>query len=379
MSTKSHRISKDVYVIAILMATIFPGIVGTARAQSAQPQKNQPKENSDSVANRPVTSNSSDSEIHVVPVQGNVYMLVGAGANITVQSDQDGVLLVDTGLAQMSDKVVSAIRSISKKPIRFIIDTSADSDVVGGNGNIGQLGFTINPPVGAAGGGDADFEIKGAAIVSFQNVLDRMSDSKSKDLAPKEAWPIDTFTSNKKSLFFNNDRIQIIHQPSAHTDGDSIVIFHRADVISTGGIFSTTTYPIIDVNKGGSIQGIIEGLNHIIYEFSAAGEKEEGGTLVIPSHGRLCDQSDVVYFQEMVTIIRDRIRYMIKKGMTLEQVKQARPTQDYDPRYGATSGSWTTDMFVEAVYKDLTAVVSDKGKPEKQEDDPGATSGSTKP
>src|SRR5208283_5141503 len=131
------------------------------------------------------------------------------------------------------------------------------------------------------------------------------------------------------------------------------VLFHHADVVSTGGIFTTTSYPVIDLARGGSIQGIIEGLNRLIYDLTASGDKEEGGTLVIPSHGRLCDQSDVVYFQEMMTIIRDRIHFMINKGMTLEQVKQARPAQDYDPRYGSTSGPWTTDMFIEAVYKSL--------------------------
>jgi len=119
-----------------------------------------------------------------------------------------------------------------------------------------------------------------------------------------------------------------------------------------GDIFVTTSYTIIDLQRGGNIQGIIDGLNRIL-DMSIAEYRTEGGTMIVPGHGRLCDSADVAYYRDMVTIIRDRVDDMIKKGMTLEQIKAARPTRDYDPRYGATSGFWTTDMFVEAVYKSL--------------------------
>ena len=296
---------------------------------------------------------AADSEIHVVPVQGHVYMLVGAGANVAVQIGDDGVLLVDTGSAQMSDKVVAAVRTLSDKPIRYIIDTSIDVDHSGGNQAISQAGSTI------AGGnvlGDiGESATQGAAVISFQSILDRMSTSNSKDSSPQAAWPTDTYGLPQKNIFVNDEAVEIMHQPAAHTDGDSIVFFRRSDVVATGDVFSTTGYPVIDLDRGGSIQGIVDALNVLLYQVTVSGPKQKNGTMIIPGHGRLCDQADLVVYQEMVTIIRDRIQDMLKKGMTLDEVKAAKPTSDYDPVYGSTSGAWTTDMFVEAAYRSLAA------------------------
>jgi len=144
----------------------------------------------------------------------------------------------------------------------------------------------------------------------------------------------------------------VIHQPSAHTEGDSLVWFRGSDIIAAGDIYSTVSYPVIDVKHGGTINGVIDGLNRIL-DLSVAEFRTEGGTLVIPGHGRLSDSADVAYYRDMVTIIRDRVQAMVEKSMTLEQVKAAHPTSDYEPRYGASSGAWTTDMFVEAVYTTL--------------------------
>ena len=297
--------------------------------------------------------NESDSQVKVLPVQGRIYMLVGAGANITMQVGDDGILLVDTGTANMSDQVLAAIRTISNKPIRYIVNTSIDADHTGGNAVVAGAGSTI------AGGnvlGDiGESATRGAAIISFQTILDRMSASKSADAAPQAAWPTDTYDLPQKNLFINDEAVEIMHRPAAHTDGDSLVFFRRSDVVSTGDVFSTVGYPVIDRERGGTIQGIIDGLNVLLYRITVSGPKEEGGTLIVPGHGRLCDQADLVVYQEMVTIIRDRVEGMIKKGMTLEQVKAAKPTSDYDPVYGATTGPWTTDMFVEAVYKSVVA------------------------
>ena len=138
------------------------------------------------------------------------------------------------------------------------------------------------------------------------------------------------------------------------TDGNSIVLFRHSDVISAGDIFDPTEYPIIDLKSGGSIQGVLEGLNRI-KQMAVPADHQEGGTMIIPGHGRICDVADLDVYQQMVTIIRDRLQDMIKTGMTLEQVKAARPTQDYDPIYGSTTGNWTTDMFVEAAYKSLSS------------------------
>ena len=164
---------------------------------------------------------------------------------------------------------------------------------------------------------------------------------------PFAAWPTETFFGADKEIFFNNEAIQVLHQPAAHTDGDVVVFFRRSDVVATGDLFSTTGYPVIDRARGGSIQGVLDGLNRII-DITIPKDKEEGGTYVIPGHGRLCDEADVVEYRDMVTIIRDRIQELIRRGLTLEQVKAARPTLDYDGRYGSS------ETFVEAVYRGLT-------------------------
>ncbi|HEY6443020.1 MAG TPA: MBL fold metallo-hydrolase [Candidatus Acidoferrales bacterium] len=300
----------------------------------------------------PQTPDYSKAEVHILPVQGNIYMLVGAGGNITVQVGDDGVLLVDTGLAPMSEKVLAAVRSLSDKPIRYIINTHVHADHTGGNETISKAGSTIAGgnvvgDIGASAGNQAK-------VIAFQSVLDRMSETGGKDAAPQDAWPTDTFTTPERILFFDGEGIKMIHIPAAHTDGDTMVFFRRSDVISTGDIFVTNRYPIVDMQRGGNIQGVIAGLNRII-EIAIPADLQEGGTMVIPGHGRLCDVADVVFYQEMVTIIRDRVQDMINRGMTLEQVKAAKPTMDYDGRYGSTTGMWTTDMFVEAVYKSLSA------------------------
>jgi cyclase len=298
--------------------------------------------------------NTANAEVHIWPVQGNVYMLVGDGANITVQVGEQGVLLVDTGLAKMSDNLLAAVRSLSDKPIRYIIDTNDDPDHVGGNENLAKAGSTITGGnvVGDIGASAGDT----AAVIAFQSILDRMSMPRENQSAmPQGAWPTDTYTAPKKSFWFNGESIRVFHQPGL-TDGDSMVYFRRSDVVSTGDIFRTDSYPVFDVKRGGGIQAIIEGLNRLLDLTVPADDKskDEGGTMVIPGHGRLCDQADVVVYQEMVTIIRDRIQDMVNKGMTLEQVKAAKPTMDYDPIYGANKGPWTTEMFVEAVYRSLS-------------------------
>jgi cyclase len=296
--------------------------------------------------------NPGSAQIHVLPVQGNVSMLVGAGGNIAVQTGKDGVLLVDTGLEQNADKVLTTIREMSKGTIRYIIDTHVHPDHTGGNEKIAKAGRTIAGGNVVAAIGESAAE--GATIIAHENVLNRMSAPTGKQPPnPQGAWPTDTFFVNEKDMFFDGEGIQILHQANAHTDGDSMVFFRRSDVIAAGDIFTPGTYPIIDLPRGGNVQGIIAALNQIV-RLSIPADKQEGGTYVIPGHGHLCDQADVVVYRDMVTIVRDRIQDMVKKGMTLAQVKAAQPTLDYDPLYGSNTGFWTTDMFVEAVYKSLT-------------------------
>jgi glyoxylase-like metal-dependent hydrolase (beta-lactamase superfamily II) len=283
-------------------------------------------------------------EIEVLPVQGNVYMLAGAGGNIAVQVGEDGVLLVDTGLAQFSEKVMAAIRQISDKPIRFIINTHADPDHTGGNERLAKAGRKMGGGLLVGGTAGAD----GAMVIAHEQVLNAMSAPTGKTPpTPVAAWPTDAYPRESKEVYANAEGISLFHPPAAHTDGDSIVYFRRSDVVVTGDIFTTTGYPVIDVEHGGSFSGVLAELNRII-DLTIPRDWQEGGTMVIPGHGRIADEADVVEYRDMITIIRDRIQDMIKKGMTLEQVKAARPTRDYDVRYGAP------DMLIEAAYRELS-------------------------
>jgi glyoxylase-like metal-dependent hydrolase (beta-lactamase superfamily II) len=278
-------------------------------------------------------------------------MIVGAGGDITVQIGKDGVLVVDSGLAAMSDQVLAAIRSISKAPIRYLVNTHYHPDHIGGNQAIRKAGATIagGNVVGDLGAAASE----GAQVIAHENVLKRISAPTGKQSAvPSGGWPTNTFFNDEKKLFFNGEGIEIRHLANAHSDGDSIVFFRRSDVIATGDIFTSTMYPVIDTTAGGTINGTIQALDRIV-EMIIPVYGQEGGTLVVPGHGRLCELGDVMNFREMTIIIRDRVENLVKKGMTLEQVKAAKPTFDYDPLFGASTGFWTTDMFVEAVYKTL--------------------------
>jgi glyoxylase-like metal-dependent hydrolase (beta-lactamase superfamily II) len=291
-------------------------------------------------------------EIQVLPVQGNIYLIAGAGGNITMQVGQQGVLLVDTGSAPLSGKVLSSIRKLSRGPIRVIINTSSDPDHVGGNEAIAQAGVTV---MGAVVGYSAQDVQKGGQILGHENLFNRMNGTiGGKSSWPSDAWPNDPYSISPKKLFSNEEGVEIIHVPAAHTDGDSIVFFRRSDVVTAGDIFVVTGYPVIDLQRGGSIQGVLDGLNHIL-DLTIAKQESEGGTYVIPGHGRICDQFDVLEYRDMVTIIRDRVQAMIKKNKTLDEIRASRPTEDYDGRYGASTGPWTTDKFIEAVYKSLKA------------------------
>jgi len=306
-------------------------------------------------------------DVHILPVRKNIYMLVGAGGNITVSAGPDGVLLVDSGVSQMTDKVLAAIHRLGEqlstngappKPIQFIINTNVDPDHTGGNAKISKSGRTYtggNVAGDLRGLGEADPE-EGAQIYAYQTVLNRMSATLPPSApgkvpltaTPTAAWPAVTFDTDvlNFSHFFNGEAIQIIHQPSAHTDGDSMVYFRGSDVLATGDIFVTNSYPVIDLAKGGSLQGILDGLNHIL-DIAIPEFRLEGGTMIVPGHGRLCDSADVAYYRDMVTVIRDRVLDQIKKGKSLAEVKEAGLTKDYDGRYGSP------DSFIEAAYKSL--------------------------
>ncbi len=272
-------------------------------------------------------------DVHVFPVQGNVSMLVGPGGNTTVQVGKDGIVLVDTQTAAAAPQVMAAIRTLSAAPIIWVINTSLDPDHIGGNEALIKLG----------GSTDAS---QRARVITHENVLDRLV--KVGQTRVSDAASInDTYFRSPKDFLFNGEPVMVYHMPAAHTDGDSVVLFRRSDVISSGDIFTPDVYPVIDLENGGSVQGLIAGLNWIL-DMAVSGKYQEGGTFVIPGHGRLCDEADVVEFRDMVTIIRDRVADLLKKGMTLEQVKAAKPSRDYDTEYRGSP-----DAFVEAIYKSL--------------------------
>lgn len=324
-----------------------------------------------------VTVAAQNEDIELVHIRGPVYLLAGAGGNITVSAGPDGVLLVNSGRADLSDKALTAIRQLQRqvttapagltfgsenrselqalratppppKPIRYILNTSLQTEYTGGNEKIGRAGRTIT---GGNVGGDLTDAQEGAIIIAHENVLRRMSAIKPE--LPFRALPAETYFTKtyKLSSHFNGEGIQLIHMP-ARTDGDSIVWFRGSDVISTGDAFSMETYPLIDLEKGGSINGVLDALNDIL-DLAFPEFRTEGGTMIVPGHGRIGDSADVAYYRDMVTIVRDRIQDMIKKGMTLDQIKAAKPTLDYDTRYDTPA--WTKDMFIAAVHQSLTA------------------------
>jgi glyoxylase-like metal-dependent hydrolase (beta-lactamase superfamily II) len=292
---------------------------------------------------------AASTDVRVLKVRDNIYMLSGAGGNITLMTFPEGALLVDTGTAQMANAVLDTVKRLSPKPIAHIINTNASDDHVGGNAVLAAAGRRI--PLEVVQG-------EGPMIVAHEKVMTRMSAPTGKEAAaPERAWPNETYHLDEMKLstrFHGGEPIQLIHIPAAHSDGDSIVWFRRADVIVTGDIFMTTTYPIIDVAHGGTIDGVIAGLNKVL-ELAFPDFRSEGGTMIVPGHGRLTDMADVAYYRDMLTILRDRVQDAIKKGQTVEQVKAAKLTRDYDGRFGATAGPWTTDMFVDAMYKTLSA------------------------
>ncbi len=290
--------------------------------------------------------------IEILPVHGQVYLLAGPSSNTTIQVGPQGVLVVDTMREQDADALLAAIRKIAgDKPIRYVVNTHAHADHTGGNLKIAQAGSQL--VAGNFAGQVGQAAANSAFIVAHENVLNTMSAPTGRQApTPFAAWPTDTFFQAEKDMYFNGEGVQLVYEPAAHTDGDILVFFRGSDVISTGDIFSTVSYPEIDLKHGGHINGIIEALNRII-DLAISEQFTEGGTRIVPGRGRICDEFDVVEYRDMVTIIRDRVDAMIKKGMTLEQVKAARPTLDYEPRYGSTTGQWTTSMFIEAVYQNL--------------------------
>jgi cyclase len=298
-----------------------------------------------------------DGGLDVVKVRKSFYMIAGAGGNIGAQIGSDGVVLVNSGAAATSDKVLAALKKLTDLPIRYIINVDAGADFVGGNEKLAKAGYTIfTNALGNAAALQAMTNGGAASILSHDSVLRRMSGN-GKEAYPSGAWPTEAFFTPRKALRMNDEGIEVLYQPAAHSNADSFVLFRASDVVVTGDVMDTTRFPVIDLANGGSVQGEIDALNRLI-DLTIAPTPfiyKDVGTYVIPGHGRLCEQMEVVDYRDMVVLIRDVVADLIKQGKTLDQIKAARPALPYETRYGSKTGSWTTDAFIEAVYKSLNA------------------------
>ena len=316
-------------------------------------------EASSGLAQRDQAGAGNGSGLTVIQLRPNFYLIAGAGGNIGVQTGNNGAVVVDSGAGANVQAVIAAIKKIGPYPIRYLINTSGDADHVGGNAQVARSGETLlfNSAGAIQGPLTAGDTANSAAIMAQENVLLRMSAQNGQVAAyPSAAWPTEDFPGPRKYFFLNGEGIEVLHQPAAHTDGDSIVFFRRSDVIMAGDILDTTRFPVIDLANGGSIDGEIAALNRLVDMAisSIPIVAREDGTLIIAGHGRVCDQLDVVEYVDMITIIRDRISALIKAGKTLDQIKATNPTRGYTTRYGSNTGPWTTNQFVEAVYRSLT-------------------------
>jgi len=340
MKTKLH---KTLVSAAVGAAVIAGSSMLLSGQQGQQTQIRTPRQ-------MPIPQNPDFSKLQVqtLKVQGNVFLVAGAGGNIAVQTGEDGVLLVDTGYEQMTAKVIEAVRKISNKPIRTIIDTTLADDHTGGNGTLTKAGF-INQAGPGLGGRPNE-----AVLIGHNNLLRLMTEIGEAKI-PTDRWPPNTYPGKSKDMYSNDEPVIVMHVANANTSGDSMVWFRKSDVVATGDIFDETSFPYIDLAHGGHINGIIEGLNQLL-EITVPKHLQEGGTMVIPGHGRIGDEHDVLEYRDMVTIIRDRVQNAIKKGMTLQQIKAAKPsyTYEYEPRFG-NNKAWTPEMFVDAIYKNLSA------------------------
>jgi glyoxylase-like metal-dependent hydrolase (beta-lactamase superfamily II) len=344
---RSHALTS-----ATVVAAVFASLIAASAQTPAAPQS---RLTADEQTYKPRRPDLSSSGVEVLPVQGGVYLIAtGRGSNIVAQVGDQGALLVDASLAEVSDQVIAEVRKLTKGPIKGIVNTSVDLDHIGGNAQIsmigqpmfaGNMGYTAAPQ---------------ATIFSHEKALNQISvPTGQTSSVPSTLWPTDTFFGDKKKIFFNHEPIEFQYAPG-HTDGDIIVWFRRSDVIAAGDVFTTTSYPKFDPMRGGTLQGILDGLNHLV-DLAVPEFNQQGGTRIVPGHGRIANQSDVVEYRDMVTIVRDRVRDARTMNHTLPQIKAAKPTLEYDGLY--STSSYTGEMFVEAVYNDLGRGLSiPKGK-----------------
>lgn len=322
---------------AVRVALCLPVLLSAAFvAEAAQPSRQREARN-------PVTA-PAPVVIRTVKLSDTLYVLLGAGGNITAQVGDAGILIVNTGMAGTSEAVIAALRRLTDRPLRLILNTNADARNTGGNAALYAAGRYV---------GDRG-ELDHAQISAHEAVLNRMSMPQGGvQAAPEVAWPTDVFYADTIEHYFNKEGIVMYYAPAALTDGDAFVYFRKSDVIVAGDLFRMNTYPVIEVEKGGSVNGVIDALNRMI-DIAIPEGNQEGGTMIVSGDGRPSDEYDLVIYRDMVTVFRDRVADMKKRGMTLQQVLAARPTRDYDGRFA--SPSWTPEQFVTAIFRSLESV-----------------------
>jgi glyoxylase-like metal-dependent hydrolase (beta-lactamase superfamily II) len=296
-----------------------------------------------------VRAQQNAAAISMLPVQGNVVLMTAGDTNVTVQTGKNGIVLVDTPAEALAPALLAEVRKFAPQPnVRYIINTSISAEHTGGNAAI------VGPPATGRGTGGAPFGFAGLNrpnILAHENVLNRMSSATPP--TPAAMLPTTEYFLPSMDIFANGEAIVLYHVPAAHTDGDTIAFFRRSDVISTGDIYTPGRYPVIDVARGGTVNGLILGLGKVL-ELAVPEAFEEGGTKIIPGHGRVSEETDVAEFRDMVSIIRDRVQDAMKKNQTLDQVKASRPSRDYDSEYHATQAD--ADRLVESIYRTLPPV-----------------------
>ncbi len=286
-------------------------------------------------------------EMELIHVQGKVWLIAGLGGNIAVQIGEQGIVVVDTGAEGFGQQVVDAIASLSDRPIRYIINTSIGAQHVGGNAVLGPL------PGGRPRGAERGAQVN---VLAQETVLFGMSVARGpggEQIYPQEAWPTDGYYEGQRGFIFNGEGIDVIHMPNAHTEGDSIVYFRGSNVLVSGDIYTTSSLPMVDYSRGGSFQGLIAALDRML-DITIPDDLMEGGTYIIPGHGYISDEADLVEYRDMTYIIRDRLqRLIVEEGRDLDGVKEAHPVLGWEGRYGREE--WSVDMFLEAVYEEFAA------------------------
>ncbi len=265
-------------------------------------------------------------EIRTIELGSGVYMLMGRGGNLGLSVGDDGAFLVDDQFAPLTEKIQAAISAVTNEPMKFVLNTHWHGDHTGGNENLGQAG---------------------ALIVAHDNVRRRLDPESFRDLigrsnqAPPDALPVVTF-SEELNFYWNGERIHVFHVANAHTDGDAIVVFENANVVHMGDTFFNSFYPFIDVQSGGSVNGMIAAAERVL-------EIVGPDTKIIPGHGELAGQEKLQAFHDMLVTVRDRVQRLMSEGMTADQVVAAKPTEDLDATWGDRN-----ERFVRAVYQNLS-------------------------